>query len=186
MSLPPIRRNVTVSWGADTAFRRFTQEFGKWWPAMSHSVGGTCVARIVFECRAGGSIFEEHVDGRRFGWGRVLEFEPPSRVKFTWHPSREAAAAQEVEVTFTPGADGTRVELVSDKWERWGKNAHRARKGYDVGWGYLLNLWAGRRTASMAVLDGVTWVLRGVEFLRGGEAASIARAGGELPRATMQ
>jgi uncharacterized protein YndB with AHSA1/START domain len=182
MSLPPIRRSILVSWNADTAFRRFTQEFGTWWPAATHSVGGDCVKRIVFECRAGGLIFEEHRDGRRFGWGRVLELEPPRRVKFTWHPARDAATAQEVEVRFEPEGEGTRVELISDKWERWGKNAHRARKGYDMGWRYILNWWAGRRTASMLALDCVALVLRGVELLRGGTAASIARAGGELQR----
>src|SRR5262245_15551007 len=186
MSLPPIRRSVAVSWDATEAFRRFTQDFGKWWPSGTHSVGGKCVARVVFECRAGGLIFEEHVDGRRFAWGRVLELEPPRRLKFTWHPSRDAATAQEVEVTFTQDAGGTRVDLVSDKWERWGKNAHRARKGYDVGWGYILNTWAGRRTASMLLLDGVTLALLGVEWLRGGTTASIARAAGELPRGAEQ
>lgn len=182
MSLPPIRRSITVSWDVAAAFQRFTQDFGKWWPAATHSVGGECVARIVFECRVGGLIFEEHVDGRRFGWGRVLEFEPPRRVKFTWHPSRDAATAQDVELTFTPDALGTRVELVSDKWERWGKNAQRARKGYDLGWRYILNTCAGRRTAAMVLLDGVACVLRAVEWLRGGTSASIARAEGELPR----
>ena len=81
---------------------------------------------------------------------------------------------------FTPEGTGTRVVLISDKWEKWGKNAHRARKGYDIGWGYVLNVWADKRTAKMAVLDGLTLLVRGVELVRGGTKASIARAGGEI------
>jgi len=178
--LAPIRRTVSVSWDQAAAFRRFTQEFATWWPWRTHSIGGKQVKGVVFECRAGGLIFEEHVDGRRFAWGRVLEFDPPRSVKFTWHPSRDAATAQEVEVSFVPEAGGTRVELVSDKWENWGKSAERARKGYDMGWGYVLNVWAGRRTGKMALLDALAFVMRGVEILRGGTRASIARAGGEI------
>ncbi len=184
--LPPIRRAVHVSWDQAAAFRRFTEEFATWWPWRTHSIGGASVERVVFECRAGGLIFEEHVDGRRFQWGRVLEFDAPSRVKFTWHPSRDATTAQEVELRFVPEGSGTRVELVSDKWENWGRNAQRARKGYDMGWAYVLNVWAGRRTAKMAALDGLAFVLRGVELLRGGTRASIARAGGEIARAPAQ
>jgi len=178
--LPPIRRSLIVSWDQTAAFRRFTQDFGSWWPWRTHSVGGPHVARLVFECRTGGLIFEEHADGRRFQWGRVLEWEPPRRLKFSWHPAREPSTAQEVEVRFLPEGSGTRVELVSDHWENWGRNAQRARKGYDMGWAYVLNVWAGRRTLGMAVLDGLALALRGVEWLRGGPRASIARAGGEI------
>jgi len=181
-SLPPIRRSVSVSWDQSAAFRRFTQEFSSWWPWRSHSIGGNCVRRVVFECRVGGLIFEEHADGRRFQWGRVLEFEAPRRVKFTWHPSRDETTAQEVELNFFPENSGTRVELVSDKWENWGKNGKRARKGYDLGWGYVLNVWGGRQTAQMHLLDGLGLVFRCVQILRGGKRASIARAGGEIER----
>jgi uncharacterized protein YndB with AHSA1/START domain len=186
MSLPPIRRDVTVSWDQATAFRRFVEDFGSWWPARTHSVGGERVRRVVFECRPGGLIFEEHVDGRRFQWGKVLEIEPPRRVKFTWHPSRAAHTAQHVEVRFEADGAGTRVELISDKWENWGKNGHRARRGYDVGWSYIMNVWCGRRTGRMVVMDVLAFVMRGIEILRGGTRATIARADGEIARASAE
>jgi len=181
-SLLPIVRSVSVSWDPEAAFRRFTAEFESWWPWRSHSIGGKCVKRLVFECRPGGLIFEEHADGRRFQWGKVLEWQPPARVKFSWHPSRDPASAQEVEVSFHPEGSGTRLELVSSKWENWGKGAHRARRGYHLGWGYVLNVWAGRRTAGMLVLDGVHRLLGLAQTLRGGRDAAIARAGGEIAR----
>ena len=60
-------------------------------------------------------------------------------MRFNWHPSRDESTAQDVEVQFTPDGAGTRVVLISDK-DKWGNNAHRARKGYDVGWAYVLNV----------------------------------------------
>ena len=76
-TLPPVERSVSVSWDQEAAFRRFTVEFSSWWPWRTHSIGGRRVKRVVFEPQVGGRIFEEHVDGRRFQWGRVLEGERP-------------------------------------------------------------------------------------------------------------
>ena len=178
--LPPIRRSISVSWAPQAAFERFTRDFERWWPARTHSIGGSCVERLVFECHAGGLIYEQHKGGRRFAWGKVLAWEPPERVVFTWHPSRDPSTAQEVELRFLPEGSGTRLELVSSHWENWGRDAKRARRGYDVGWGYVLNVWAGRRTAKMRVLDGIVGVLGLAQRLRGGEQAVIDRAGGEI------
>jgi uncharacterized protein YndB with AHSA1/START domain len=183
MTLPPIHRTISVSWDPDTAFRRFTADFGTWWPTRSHSIGGPLVQRIVFEPHDGGRIYEEHADGRRFQWGQVLAWEPPRRVRFTWHPSREPETAQDVLVEFIAEDGGTRVELTASGWERWGEKAARAHRGYDVGWAYILNVWAGRRTAKMAVLDVIVAILGLAQKLRGGVRAEIARARGELPRA---
>ena len=182
-ALPPIVRSVLVSWNQADAFRRFTDEFASWWPWRTHSIGGERVRRVVFETRVGGRIFEEHADGRRFQWGTVLEWDPPARVKFTFHPSREPASAQDVEVRFLPEGGGTRLELTATKWENWGEGAVRARKGYHLGWGYVLNVWAGRRTTAMRMMDMMAAAMRVVEKVRGGTAASIARAGGEIPHA---
>jgi DNA-binding transcriptional ArsR family regulator len=52
--------------------RQFTADFGAWWPRTHPSAAGA--GRVVFEGRAGGLIFEEHVDRRRFQWGKVLEW----------------------------------------------------------------------------------------------------------------
>jgi uncharacterized protein YndB with AHSA1/START domain len=180
-ALPPIERSVSVSWDPATAFQRFTEEFGDWWPRATHSVGEGRVRRIVFEARLGGRIFEEHADGRRFRWGEVLALEPPVRLRFSWHPGRAPETAQLVELRFLPEGRGTRLELRASGWENWGRGAARARRGYEVGWGYVLNVWAGRRTARMRLLDAVLLPLaRLVQWLRGGLSAAIERAGGEM------
>ena len=182
--LPPIRRSIVVSWDPPTAFERFTAEFASWWPAKTHSIGGDRLKQIVFEQHVGGRIYEEHQGGRRFQWGEIVLWEPPHRLKFTWHPSRDASTAQEVEIKFVPEGEGTRLELTSTGWENWGKRARRARRGYDVGWDYVLKVWAGRRTAGMTALDCVASLMTLGMKLRGGRDAEIARAGGEIAPAS--
>jgi uncharacterized protein YndB with AHSA1/START domain len=178
--LGPIHRTVWVSSDTEAAYRRFTERFGDWWPVRTHSIGGRRTRRVVFETRAGGRIYEELADGRRFQWGRLLALDPPRRLLFTWHPSRDPETAQQVEVAFAPEGAGTRVTLTASGWERWGPGASRARRGYRVGWGYVLNVWAGRRTAGMALLDVLMGGAMAVQTLRGGRDAAIARAEGEI------
>jgi hypothetical protein len=111
----------------------------------------------------------------------VLVWEPPHRVRFTWHPARDPSTAQEVGIEFLPEGSGTAAP--DGRWMGgWGRGAARARRGYRVGWGYVLNVWAGRRTLGMSLLDGVAAGIDVVQKLRGGVDAEIARAGGEISR----
>lgn len=179
--LPPIRRTVSVSWDPPTAFRRFTADFAAWWPSATHSIGGKRVRRIIFECREGGRIIEELDDGRRFQWGRITAFDPDARrVAFTWHPSRDESEAQDVEVRFLPEGGGTRVELVSGGWERLGSRARRERKGYSVGWGSVLEVFAGRKNAAFVIFGLISGAVTLFLRLTGRMDAAIARAGGRI------
>ena len=71
--------------------------------------------------------------------------------------------------------------LTVDGWERLGRRANRARRGYDAGWGYVLNVWAGHRTSGMAVLEAIGAVINAGQLVwyRGREGM-IAAAKGEL------
>ena len=145
-TIEPIRRSVLVSWAPETAYRRFTEEFGGWWPRYAMSIGGKRVTRVTFECRVGGQIFEEHGDGTRFLWGRVTDLQPPHRVAFLWHSAQQVQDAQEVVITFSPQGRGTRVELVSTGWEKMGDQARRAYGGYRMSWQAVLDAFAVRST----------------------------------------
>ena len=166
MSLPPVVRTLTVRWDPAAAFRRFTAEIGTWWPYRTHSVGGKKVSRIVFEDGVGGRIFEDHSDGRRFQWGTVLEWDPPRRVRFTWHPADLPERSTDVVLTFAPAGGGTRLELVHSGWERLGSDAVKASKGYHVGWKYVLLVWAGRRTPFVLLLDVIAGGMQLVQRIR--------------------
>lgn len=180
--LPPILRSVNVDLDQTAAFEKFTSRFAEWWPSQTFSIGGPRIKQIVFETQAGGRIFEEHLDGRRFQWGLIEAWEPPVRVKFKWHPSRDESSAQDVEIEFVPDGDGTRVELTATGWERWGEGAERAHQGYSAGWAYVLKVYAGKRDAKMALLDLMASGMNLVQKFRGGRDGLIARSGGEIPR----
>lgn len=179
--LPDIHRSVAVSWTPAEAFRRFTEDFGRWWPRATHSIGGPLVRQIVFECRVGGLIYEELADGRRFQWGRVTAFDPPRQVSFTWHPSRDADEAQDVTLTFAAEGSSTRVRLVSSGWHRFGPEKRTMHRAYDIGWGSVLDTFAGRRGAAMVLFGVLAAVVTGWRRLTGTTEAAIARAGGRLP-----
>lgn len=165
---PPLLKAVTVKASPEQAFRRFTDELASWWPLQSHSVGEGAAETVVMEGRVGGRIVERIRGGREAVWGTVTAWEPPRRVAFTWHPGAEPATAQDVEVRFTPVGGGTRVELEHRGFERLGRLARRARRGYPLGWAYVLGLYAGRRGPFMMLVGGLTALIMAVRRLFAG------------------
>ena len=169
-SVAPIRRSVSVSWPQEEAYRRFTQDFAKWWPSYSYSIGGSRVKRVVFEPRAGGRIYEEHKDGTRMRWGKVIALDPPRRIVFSFHPSRAESDAQHIEINFSREGDRTRVDLISTGWEKMSDKAKRTRGGYQLGWGLVLDRFAGRFRAVLlffgAMSAGITLIGQRGKFVR--------------------
>src|ERR1043165_8390958 len=109
MAIAPLRGKTTVNVPVEKAFRVFTESFDSWWPAQFH-IGAGEMGQAVLEPRPGGRWFERGVDGTECEWGRVLVWEPPTRLVVTWQinghwrydPDPEHAS--EVEVRFI--ADG--------------------------------------------------------------------------------
>ena len=139
VDLEPVRASVAVERPPVEAFFVFTAGMGRWWPLRRHSVCRVHAVNCGIEPRLGGAVFEVRDDGERLPWGRVLEWEPPSRIVLRWHPGRPAQAAQEVEVRFTAEGAGTRLDLEHRGWARLGADAAEARKSYDIGWRALLD-----------------------------------------------
>jgi uncharacterized protein YndB with AHSA1/START domain len=140
--LEPLIKQVTVSLDAARAFRLFTDGVAGWWPLVSHSVEGEHAATCRFEPYVGGRFYETARAGTEHTWGTILAWEPPHRIVLTWHPGRDGSTAQEVEVTFHPVADGTRVRLVHRGWQALEADAPRVRANYDAGWTLVLSRFA--------------------------------------------
>jgi uncharacterized protein YndB with AHSA1/START domain len=156
----PLRKAVRVNVPPDRAFRRFTTELGTWWPLRSHSVGKGDAESVTMEPRVGGRILERIRGGRETVWGTLTAWDPPRRVAFTWHPGRAPETAQDVEIRFTADGTGTRVELEHTGFERLGPALGRkARRGYPLGWEYVLGRYARRGGPLMWTLHGLTAVL---------------------------
>jgi uncharacterized protein YndB with AHSA1/START domain len=101
------------------AFDAWTQQCATWWP-MSHTISGDPAA-ITFEPRTGGRIYERAPDGGEHEWGTVLDWQPPSRLRYLWHLFFEPSEATEVDVTFTARGHRTAVRLEQRGWERLGE-----------------------------------------------------------------
>ena len=117
---------------------------------------------IVFEGRVGGRIVERARDGTECVWGTVTAWEPPRRVAFTWHPGQAPETAQDVEVRFEAEGELTRVQLVHTGFERLGSEAKKARRGYPIGWAYVLGLYAEKRGPFMWFVGAVTSLLMSI------------------------
>jgi hypothetical protein len=100
------------------AFEVWTSRVETWWPP-SHTFSGDPVA-IVVEPRAGGRIVEVARDGREREWGEVLDWEPPTHVRYLWHLFFDRDEATEVDVRFTETAGRTAVRLQQTGWDRLG------------------------------------------------------------------
>ena len=165
-SIPPVRRTVVVNAPPAAAFRRFTAEIASWWPLKTHSLGEGATETCVFEGRVGGRIVERIRGGREAVWGTVTAWEPPHRVAFTWHPGQNPDTAQDVEVRFVSDGNRTGVELTHTGWERLGAQGKKFRNGYNIGWVYVLGIYARRRGPVMALLHGLTAVVHRANRLK--------------------
>ena len=109
-----------------------------WWPK------GKTIARnphtaIVIEPRVNGRWFERDAEGNETPWGKVLVWEPPSRLLLGWqinaHWIYDPEFLTEVELTFLPAeGGGTLVTLEHRNLERFGADAERHAKQLGGGW----------------------------------------------------
>ena len=148
-AVPDVTQSITVAAPPERAFQVFTEGWNDWWPNETHSVAPQ-PATTVLELREGGRAYDRGGDGSECEWGRVLAFEPPSRFVLAWHLGADftydadPAHASEVEITFEPEGDGTRVVLVHRNLERHGDTAAQLREtvASEGGWPTLLELYA--------------------------------------------
>lgn len=101
----PIEQSVHVDCSRDEAFQLFTERFSEWWPAAEE---------------------------RGLDLGTILEWDPPHRVKFAWPPhtpggQEQTVPEQTVDVRFIEDANGTRVTITHEGWQRAGVPSCAAR-----------------------------------------------------------
>lgn len=150
-----VRRDIAVDAPIEKAFAVFTERFGDFKP-REHNLLRAPIAETVFEARVGGHIFDRGTDGSECRWARVLVYEPPHRVVFswdigpTWQLEAEPANASEVEVRFiAESAQRTRVELEHRNIDRHGPGWEAVSDGvgHDAGWPLYLQRYAALFTA---------------------------------------
>ena len=78
-----VRQEVVVDAPVEKAFAAFVERFGDFKP-KEHNLLGAEIASTTFEARVGGNIVDVAEDGSECRWARVLAYEPPARVVFSW------------------------------------------------------------------------------------------------------
>ena len=136
--IAPVRKTLSVACSPERAFEVFAREVSSWWPTLTHSIHKDKVADVVLEPREGGEMYEVTESGERAHWARVTAWEPPKRLVLAWRVNPDTPAPTEVEVTFAPEGEGTRVVLEHRNWEQAGENAAGMREGYESGWDIVL------------------------------------------------
>lgn len=149
VELSPVRRTVNVKASPDRAFVVFTEGIAAWWPSTQH-VGPT-PADAVIEPFLEGRCYARAHDGTQTERGKVLDWDPPSRVRLAWLLAPEwqytpdVANCSEVEVRFeAEDTETTRVTLEHRGFERYMEGGESLRRDVDSagGWGLLLDRYA--------------------------------------------
>lgn len=151
-----VRSQIVVNASIDKAFAVFTERFGDFKPP-EHNLLGAPIAETVFEPTVGGHIVDRATDGSECRWARILAYEPPDRVVFSWDISpqwrieSDPELTSEVEVRFiaeTPHR--TRLELEHRHLDRHGPGWQSVSDGVDgnEGWPLYLTRYAALLSAS--------------------------------------
>jgi uncharacterized protein YndB with AHSA1/START domain len=145
ISPAPVRKSLVVKADVHRSFKVFTSSIGSWWP-RSHSIGSAPQVEVVLEPRAGGRWYERGQDGSECEWGKVLQWEPPSRLLLAWQIDGSwkynPACVTEIEINFTAlAAMQTRVDFEHRHLERLGEGAAAVRDMLNSGWGGILELY---------------------------------------------
>jgi len=124
----------------ERAFEVFTIGIGSWWDADKHILRAP-LARMEFQPWVGGRIIDHGTDGTTCAWSRILAYDAPHRVVFSWDITTnweietDPAKASEVEITFEAVAgDRTRVVLTHRHLDRHGDGWEGMRDAVSSGW----------------------------------------------------
>lgn len=148
-----VHSEIMIEAPIERAFKVFTERFDQIKP-REHNMLGVDIAESVFEPKVGGRVYDRGADGGECQWGRVLAYEPPHRIVFTWDISprwqieTDPTRSSEVEIRFVAEGDRrTRVELEHRHIERHGDGWQGLAEGVrgDQGWPLYL-----RRLAAAA------------------------------------
>src|SRR5690606_14091497 len=130
-----LEASVAVAW------RVFTEKMGTWWPLSSHKIGKAVAVDAVIEPHVGGRWYERGEDGSTCDWGRVLLWEPQTRLILSWDINADwqfdPNLKTEVEVRFiSEEVNRTRVELEHRCLDRFGSRRDEMKRIFDSegGW----------------------------------------------------
>jgi uncharacterized protein YndB with AHSA1/START domain len=104
----------------ERAFAAFVGEIGEWWrPNPLFQTTPRAPGVLAFEPGEGGRLTETLANGKVFEIGRIVTWEPPMRLVFSWRQANFPLDLQtEVEVRFEAVGEETRVSVEHRGFDR--------------------------------------------------------------------
>ena len=145
-----VRKSIVVPAPVQKAFAVFTERLGDFKPP-EHNLLASPIAETILQPWVGGHIVDRGADGSECRWARILVFDPPERLVFSWDISPEwriesdPDRTSEVEVRFVAeSSDSTRVDLEHRHLDRHGPGWQAVLDGVDgdEGWPLYLSRYA--------------------------------------------
>jgi uncharacterized protein YndB with AHSA1/START domain len=136
MTIPDVRRSITVPAPAGEAFRIYTECAAEWLPTGHTFIENPRV--IAMEPWVGGRFYERGADGTEIARGAILRWEPPRRVVLTWRigpswqPVFDDERASRIEAEFVPaGPETTELVLTYTELHRHGEFGEQLRSAIE-------------------------------------------------------
>jgi uncharacterized protein YndB with AHSA1/START domain len=146
-----VKKTVIIQAPPEVAWRVFTEKMGSWWPLGTYKIGKANAVDAIIEPRVGGRWYERGDDGSTCDWGRVLAWEPHTRLMLSWEITadwqHDPNLKTEVELRFVAdGKNATRVEFEHRRLDLYGARRDEMRGIFDsdAGWKALLAAFAAR------------------------------------------
>ena len=132
----------------ERAFAVFVEEIGAWWRPSLLFETTPRPGRLSFEPGQSGRLIETRASGKVFEIGRIVAWEPPKRLVFSWRQANFPLDLHtEVEVGFHAVGDETRVSVEHRGFDQVPAGA--ARHGFpdQVLMRRLADFWRGQLEA---------------------------------------
>jgi uncharacterized protein YndB with AHSA1/START domain len=148
--IEPIVCETVINLPPEKSFRFFTERFGDWWP-RDYTFSKNLLSGMYIGQAVGEWCYEQGPHGFRCDWGRILEWNPPNSLAFTWQIGPKSVLqpdpdqCTQIGVQFNESTPGkSRVILTHKHFERHGADApgYRADMASDYGWPLLLQMFA--------------------------------------------
>lgn len=141
-----LEKKILVAAVADQTFELFTSSFNEWWP-KEYTWSQQVLQFIGIEPKVGGSCYELGPNQFRLDWGKVIRFDPPNYLSFSWHidskrvPVPNPDQASTVEISLREAdTQKTELVLVHRDFAHHGEEYSQYLEAMDseYGWTYIL------------------------------------------------
>ena len=133
-----VTKSIVVGQDVERAFGVWTERIDAWWP-VGHSISGDRRTMVLIEGKVGGRFYERTSDGVEYEWGRVLVWEPPYYLAYTWYLGSSQEQPTRVDVRFVSlGGNMTRVEIEHRGPELIGELWWLNKSRYSTAWDKVL------------------------------------------------